>query len=92
MAGSGVVLALEHPQRSVAAVRHVERVVRRHVTHALRSLEPGDGANELMPGEINDAEGIILELGHEQPLALQIDRHMVDAPGDLSQRDFRLDL
>ncbi len=43
--------------------------------------------NDLAGREIDDTDGVIAELGDEQPVANGIDGHVIDPAADVSERD-----
>src|SRR5215813_75090 len=88
----GVVAAAEEPHRSVAAVRDIQSLNSGNVSHTLRLLEAGDPVYDLLLLQINDGHSVIAELGHENTLAGQIDRHVIDTAAHFSQWNFRLNL
>src|SRR5262245_30178505 len=73
--GRSVVRAAKNPNNSVARIRHIERVCRWHVAHALWLTQSADGMNELAAFQVEDSDAVIAELGHEEPLPLQVDGH-----------------
>jgi hypothetical protein len=48
--------------------------------------------HDLAIPEIDDADAVVAELGDEQPLTRNVDRHMIDPAGDAAQRDLALEL
>jgi hypothetical protein len=45
-----------------------------------------DAVDDFARGEIDDADGIVAELGNEQPIADRIDRHVVDPAAHIAQQ------
>ena len=58
----------------------------------MRLFQSRDRLQQFAIGEIDDADTVVAQFGHEQPLPFQIDRHVVDTAGDIAERNFRFDL
>ncbi len=86
-----VVGTLEQANGPVARVCNVQSIGRRHITDALRLAKACDGLDQFPAFEIDDANGVITEFGHEQSLASGIDCEMVDAAPDLAKWHFRFE-
>ena len=82
--------ALEAVDQTIAAVGDVDRIGGGIIGDALRLIELADPAQELACGKIHDAQAIVAELGHEQPVPGEVDREMIDAAADLAERDLLL--
>src|SRR4030088_585976 len=65
--------------RSIIAIRHKQPLRLWHIQNALRPLEPLDRIDNLARLYIQNLNRIISERGHEKPLALEVNRHMIDA-------------
>src|SRR6516165_1166454 len=87
-AGGCQILAAEKPHRAVAGAgdRHEIRLLR--IAHALRLAEPGAPLDLAPAREVHDFEAAVAERRHQQPLAGEVDGHVIDAPGDPWERDF----
>jgi hypothetical protein len=53
----------------------------------LRLSQTVDPVDRLSRGQIDDVDGAVAQLGHEQALAPEIDRHVIDAAGDIGEWD-----
>jgi hypothetical protein len=87
-----VVRPLKEPQRPVAPVGDEQRVARRQIADPLRLLHPGEAAYQLASLEIDDTDAVVAELGDEQPTAIEIDRHVIDASAHRAERDLAFEL
>ena len=61
----GKLSAFEAVNHAVAGIGHEDRVGGRDVGHALRLSEPIDPAQDFACSEIQDAQAVVAELGHE---------------------------
>jgi len=57
---------------------------------ALRLIEPREPADDLPPIDVDDTDGVVPQLGNEQPSPCHIDRQMIDATCDVAQGDLGL--
>jgi hypothetical protein len=47
--------------------------------------------HDLARGEIKDADAVVSQFGDEQPLAREVDRHVIDPAGHVAQRNLGLE-
>ena len=87
----GEVVALEAPQRAVAA-RNVDGVGRGHVGHALRLGQTADPFQHRASREIHDAKAAVAKFGDEQSLASKVDREVIDPSAYLTERNLGVQL
>src|SRR5207245_5005179 len=86
-AGHGQGLAVQDLRRAVVPTGHEQLVHIRCVEHALRLAEASEAAHPRPSTQVDDFHGVVLERGHEQALALEVDGQMVQASGDVGQGD-----
>src|SRR5216684_3639796 len=60
---------------------------RRLVANPLRLVQSGNGSDQTVSGQVDNADAVIAEFGHEKSLPLQIDRHVIDPAAHIAERD-----
>src|SRR6266480_2206653 len=86
-----VVFTLEQPHRTVSGIRDIERIRGFVITDALRLSQAGYSADELTIPQVDHSDAVVAELGHEQALSSEIDRHMIDPTGNMTQWNLGLE-
>ena len=71
-------------QLAGAAVGHVECIRSCEIRDALRLVESCKPAHHFPTVDIDDCDGIVTELGDEQPPVCHIDSQVVDAAFDIA--------
>jgi hypothetical protein len=77
---------------TIAGTGHIHSVTRWLETNALWLLKTGQGVTQCTFDEIDDADGVVAELGNEQKLVFQIDSEMVDAAANGPERNLGFQL
>jgi hypothetical protein len=57
----------------------------------LNRIEAADPVDGRPPGEVDHVDGVVAELRDDQPLAAEIDRHVIDAPGHAIEGNGRIE-
>ena len=70
--------SVEHLDGSVLAARDEQSILARDVECALRFLQPRDRVCAFAGFEVDDFESVVAESRNKQPLASNVDRHVVD--------------
>src|SRR5262245_13195017 len=87
-----VVLASEQQHRTVTGIGDKNRVARRYIADTLRFLQSSNDVPYLARIQIDDRDAVVAELGNEEALPGQIDREVIDAAGDLAERNLGFEL
>jgi len=87
-----VIGALINPHRAITAIGDIERVGGPQVTDALRLFQACQALHNLALLDVDNADRVIAELGHKQPLPIGICRHVIDAAANVAERNSRLQL
>src|SRR5229473_5541470 len=87
-----VIAPFKQTHRAVTSIGDIKHIGRGLIAHALGLLQFWNPADQFAIWEIDNSNGIIAQLGNEQSLPLQIDRHMVDAAAHVAQRNFGFEL
>src|SRR5262245_2316434 len=87
-----VILASEQQHRTVTGIGDKNHVARRYIADTLRFLQSGNDVPYLARVQIDDRDAVIAELGNEETLPGQIDREVIDAAGDLAERNLGFEL
>jgi hypothetical protein len=74
------IIALEAPQRAIAATGEAKGVGCWEVGHALRLREAVNPTEKLALAEIDHAEATVAELSHEQTMPGEVDGKVINAP------------
>ena len=85
--GRGIIRSGKNAHRSIARVCDVKRIHRRHVSEALRFPQSGNRLNDLALLEVDDPDGVVAELGNEEPLPRQINRHVINSTAHFAERN-----
>jgi len=80
---------VKQPHGSVPCIRHDDRIGRGLVADALRLLQARQGLQDSAARQIDDADGVVAEFRHVEPLAFQIDGQVIYSAVHVAQRDFR---
>src|SRR5262249_18640528 len=87
-ADRSIVLSLKKSHRSITAVGDIESICCGHEADALWLFQFRNSTNNLMIFEVDDCDTAVAEFSHEQPLSRQINRHVVDPPAHIAERNF----
>ena len=87
VAGGRKILAAEKPHRTIAGAGDDHEIRFLSIGYTLRLVELGDLLDAVAAREIHDIEATVAERRHQQPLAGEVDGHVIDPPGDPGQRD-----
>jgi hypothetical protein len=85
-------IALIDAHRSVAAIGDPECLAPFMPGHALRRAEALQTARQIAGLEVDDADAVVPEFGHEQALTLGVVGGVIDPAGDSAERDLGLEL
>ena len=91
-AGLAVLRAVVEAHRAVARIGDEQEIERRQVADALRVAQPADAVHHLARRDVDHADAVVAELGDEQPMMREVERHVVDAADHLAERDFGFEL
>jgi hypothetical protein len=83
----GKILAAIEADGAVAGARDGDRVRFFRVADALRFFQMFDPVDDRSRRNIDGLERSIAQFRDEQPLALEVDRHVIDTPADVFQHD-----
>src|SRR5438874_6294530 len=81
----------QHPHRAITGICYKDAIGERDIGNALWLAQTVDPPQHLARCQIDHAEAVVAELGHEQPLALHIDTEVVDAAAHITERNLRLE-
>ena len=81
-AGGCQILAAEKPHRTITGAGDDHEIRFLRVSYALRLAEPCDLLDPVPAREIHDFESAVAERCHQQPLAGEVDGHVIDPPSD----------
>ena len=90
-AGRREVVAPEEPYRAVAGAGDDDQIRLLRIGDALRLVELGDLLEPPSARNIHDIERAVPKLRHQQPLAGEVDGHVIDPPGYPGQRDLAVE-
>jgi hypothetical protein len=82
---------VENPHRAVTRIRDIDEIRLVRIGDALRFLEVANALNYLAGADIDHLYGVVSERGHDEMLPAAINRHVVDAPAHVRQREGRLE-
>ena len=76
----------EQTDRSITCIGDQYDIGLFGIADTLRFAQSGYTVHRRARCEIDDVDRIVAQFRHDQPLARQIDRHVVNSPGDIVQR------
>ncbi|MES0131267.1 hypothetical protein [Mesorhizobium sp. M0029] len=82
---------MKEPNGPVTTIGHDDHVLTGKICDALRLLQAGDPMEDLTGLKVDNIDAVVTELGDEQSPSSKIDRHVIDTPRDVFERDCSLE-